>query len=219
MLASREAAARELAERLMHYRGRNPLILAVPRGAAPMGAIIAEALDGELDVVLVHKLGAPGNSEFAVGAVDEEGVIQIAEHAWMTQAEDDYIRKEAERQLRVLRQRRAQYTPVREPLDPRGRIVIVVDDGAATGETVLAALRAIRRKQPARLILALGVAPAQIMDKLRATADEVVCLETPTDFWAVGQFYMEFQQVEDEEVIAILRRFGGRPASTHASAD
>lgn len=214
MLKNREDAAHQLAERLKTWKGRNPLVLAIPRGAVPMGAIIAEALDGDLDVVLVHKLGAPGNPEFAIGSVDESGVIQIAEHAEMTGISPEGIKAEAASQLAALHKRREQYTPVRPPLDPQGRVAIVVDDGVATGATVMAALQAVRRHKPERLILAIGVAPPQTLNRLRTLADEVVCLEAPSEFWAVGQFFAEFRQVEDDEAVDILRRFGERNTSS-----
>lgn len=210
MFRDREDAARQLAARLQDWKGRNPLVLAIPRGAVPMAAIIAEALDGDLDVVLVHKLGAPGNPEFAIGAVDEAGNIHVAEHAELAGADAARIQAEAREQLETLRRRRAQYTPVRPPLNPEGRVVIVVDDGVATGATVMAALDAIRRKKPERIILAIGVAPPDTLERLRGKADEVVCLMAPFEFWAVGQFFADFRQVEDEEAVEILRRFAER---------
>lgn len=206
----REDAARQLAERLMKWKGSHPLVLAIPRGAVPMGAIIADALDGDLDVVLVRKLGAPYNPEFAIGAVDESGHIQIADYAARMGIGPQEIEEEARAQLATLRKRRAQYSPVRPPLDPQGRVVILVDDGVATGSTVMAALRAVRAKGPEKLILAIGVAPPDTLQRLRPLVDELVCLYSPPDFQAVGQFYADFRQVEDEEVIEILRRFSER---------
>ncbi|MFZ5467532.1 MAG: phosphoribosyltransferase [Pseudomonadota bacterium] len=216
MFRDREDAARQLAGRLKSWKGRHPLVLAIPRGAVPMGAIIAEALEGDLDVVLVHKLGAPGNPEFAIGAVDESGHIHVADHAAMTGASQDEIDAEARAQLATLRKRRAQYTPVRPPLDPAGRVVIVVDDGVATGATVMAALQAIRSKKPERLILAIGVAPPDTLNRLRPLVDELVCLHSQAEFWAVGQFFADFRQVEDEEAMDILRRFGERRSASPA---
>lgn len=216
MFRDREDAARQLAGRLKSWKGQHPLVLAIPRGAVPMGAIIAEALEGDLDVVLVHKLGAPGNPEFAIGAVDESGHIHVADHAAMTGASQEDIEAEARAQLATLRKRRAQYTPVRPPLDPAGRVVIVVDDGVATGATVMAALQAIRAKKPKKLILAIGVAPPDTLNRLRPLVDELVCLHSPAEFWAVGQFFADFRQVEDEEAVDILRRFGKRSFASTA---
>src|SRR5712691_5602841 len=126
---NREHAARLLAEKLTAYRGQNPLVLGIPRGAVPMAKIIADALGGELDVVLVHKLGAPGNPELAIGSVDETGRVYLSKHVRELGIDDAYLEVEKQAQLKTLRKRRAQYTPVRPPLNPAGRIVIVVDNG------------------------------------------------------------------------------------------
>jgi predicted phosphoribosyltransferase len=166
-----------------------------------MGKVIADELEGELDVVLVHKLRSQFNPEFAIGAVDESGWTYIANHA---DADDAYIEREKQAQLETLRKRRAQYTPALPPIDPKGRIVIVVDDGLATGASMIAALHAARAKQPQRLICAVPVAAPDSLERVRPLADEVVCLDAPQGFYAVGQFYREFGQIEDEEVVALL---------------
>lgn len=209
---SREHAARLLVEKLTAYRGQNPLVLGIPRGAVPMAKIIADALGGDLDVVLVHKLGAPGNPELAIGSVDETGRVYLNEHVWELGIKDGYIEKEKQAQLKTLHKRRAQYTPVRPPLNPTGRIVIVVDNGIATGASMIAALRAVRAKQPAKLIAAVAVAPPETVERIRAEADEVVCLYAPEYFYAVGQFFEDFSQVSDEQAIAILRQSSTKPA-------
>jgi len=206
---SRTDAARQLAKALSRYRGQNPLILAIPRGAVGMGKVLADELGGELDVVLVRKLGAPFNPEFAVGAVDESGWAYTAGNAASAGADSAYLEQEKQAQLETLRKRRTQYTPSRPPLDPKDRIVIVVDDGLATGASMIAALHAVRARQPQRLVCAIPVAAPDSLDRVRPLADEVVCLGAPREFYAVGQFYREFGQVEDAEVIAILRQGAG----------
>jgi predicted phosphoribosyltransferase len=204
----RADATRALAHRLAPYRGTHPLVLAIPRGAVPMAQGLAQALDGDVDVVLVRKLGAPFSEEFAVGAIDENGNIYRAPHADRAGANDAYIEQEAERQMALLRRRRERYTPLRPPIDPAGRIVIVVDDGLATGATMIAALQAVRVRNPAKLICAVPVAAPDSLAKVAALADEAVCLLAPPDFAAVGQFYTRFDQVEDDEVAAILAMQG-----------
>jgi len=210
---SRLDAARRLAQALGAYKGRNPLVLAIPRGAVAMGAEIARLLEGELDVVLVKKLHAPGSPEFAVGAIDESGWTYVAGYAASAGADQAYLAREKDAELALLRRRRAQYTPARAPADPAGRIAIVVDDGIATGASMIAALHAVRAKQPARLVCAVPVAPADSLEQIRPYADELVCLETPEGFMAVGQFYRHFEQVEDGEVVALLARHGKRTAA------
>lgn len=212
LFQNREEAARLLAERLAVYWGRNPLILAIPRGALPMAKIIADALDGELDVVLVRKIGAPGNPEFAIGSVDETGHVSLGDYARGYGVDEAYINAEVQAQMEIMRRRRAQYTPVHPPIDPAGRVVIVVDDGIATGSTMIAALRATRAKHPVKLVAATAVAPPDTIARIEREADEVVCLHTPEHFYAVGQFFRDFSQVSDEEVVEILRQSGREPS-------
>jgi predicted phosphoribosyltransferase len=204
MFRDRIDAAERLAVALAHYKGTNPLVLAIPRGAVEMGRVLADRLDGELDVVLVRKLRSPFSPEFAVGAMDETGWAYIAPHAASAGADDRYLELEKAAQLDTLKRRRQEYTPARPPIDPAGRIAIVVDDGLATGATMIAALHAVRAKHPAKLVCAVPVGAPDSLESVRPYADELVCLDAPEIFYAVGQFYGEFRQVEDDEVIALL---------------
>jgi putative phosphoribosyl transferase len=201
----RNDAAKKLAARLIQYKGQNPLILAIPRGAVPMAKVIAEELDGNFDVVLVRKLRAPYQPELAIGSIDESGWAYVASHAASTGASQEYIEDEKKAQMETIRKRRNQYTPIRPPIDPAGRIVIVIDDGLATGATMISALHGLRARNPAKLICAVPVAPPDTLKKIANMADDVICLYAPDFFMAVGQFYMNFAQVEDEEVIELLR--------------
>jgi len=206
-----DAGAR-LAQALERWRGTRPLVLAIPRGAVPMGKVIADRLDGELDVVLTRKLHAPGSPEFAVGAIDETGWTYLADYAERAGASATYVAREVESELATIRRRRAEYTPERPPVDPKGRVTIVVDDGLATGATMIAALHSLRSRGPERLICAVPVASVEAVEKVTPYADEVVCLATPAEFYAVGQFYLDFRQVDDAEVKALLRAAAHPPA-------
>ena len=208
--ADRIEAGRKLAQALIGYRGRNALVLALPRGGVEIGAEIADALHASLDLLLVRKIGAPMQSELAIGAVVDGGAPLIVRN-------DDVIRQTGtrpvefdaifKRELAEIERRRKQYLAGRPAIDPAGRIVIVVDDGIATGATMRAALKAIRQRKPGKLVLAVPVAPPETIEFLRPEVDEVVCLETPEHFGALGYFYEDFRQLSDRDVIEILKRF------------
>ena len=217
MFEDRLDAAEQLARALAGYRGQHPLVLAIPRGAVPIGAVLARRLQGDLDLVLVRKLHAPGAPEFAIGSVDETGWVYLAPHAGAVGAGAGYIAEQKEQQLQELARRRECYTPGSARTDAAGRTVIVVDDGLATGATMIAALHAVRQAKPARLVCAVPVASPESVKLVGEFADEVVCLDTPRRFAAVGQFYRSFPQLEDEEVIALLREARQAPGGGAAA--
>ena len=204
MFEDRADAARQLAARLQRYRGESPLVLGIPRGAVPMARTIADALGAQMDVVLVRKLGAPGNPELAVGAVEESGWWFASPDARAAGADEGYLAEECARQLETIRTRRAAYTRHRPRIDPAGRTVIVVDAGLATGATMTAALHAARAQGAGRVVCALPVAPEETFQKVARHADDAVCLECVRTFRSVGEFYRHFDQVSDEQVIAAL---------------
>ena len=204
MFKDRDDAAHQLADHLTAFSAQHPLVLAIPRGAVPIGKIVAAQLGGDLDVVLVRKLRAPFEPEVAIGSVAENGWTYIAPYAAAMGADQDYIAAEKQKQMATIHSRRVQYTPIRPPVDPHGRVVIVVDDGLATGATMISALHSLRLRQPARLVCAIPVASPEALEKIRPMADDVVCLHAPAHFQAVGQFYRHFPQVDDAEVISLL---------------
>ncbi len=213
---NREHAAQLLVQCLRAaYKNKNPLVLGVPRGAVPMAKIIADGLNGELDVVLVHKLTHPEQPELAIGAIDEQGNAFVTE--WAADLDTHYLEGEKQRQLAVLRERRKRYTPLRAPIDPRGRIVIVVDDGIATGSTMTAALRAVRARKPKKLVGAVAVALPEAARAMLRECDAMICLKVPADFYAVGQFFDKFDQVSDEDVTTILKQEMEK-AETHSES-
>ncbi len=198
----RDHAAALLARKLGRFADQSPIVLGVPRGGVPMARVIADALGADLDVALVRKLRAAEQPEFAIGAVDEQG--SVTENVSLSAMDPDYVKQEIAQQVALLHHRRALYTPGRGPAPLEGRCVIVVDDGVATGSTLIAALRAIRRQQPQRLVVATAVASPRAIERLESEADEIVCLQAPAEFYAVGQFFHHFESVSDEEVIRAL---------------
>jgi predicted phosphoribosyltransferase len=173
-----------------------------------MALAVAQTLNGELDVVLVRKLRAPHQPELALGALDESGQVFMSRQAKYFGADAAYLAQEKAAQLATIRQRRAQYQQLRPAINPAGRVVIVVDDGLATGATMMAALRSVRLAKPLKLICAVPVSPPDTLARVAELADEVVCLLEPDDFEAVGQFYHYFPQVSDAEVLDILKTRG-----------
>ena len=200
----RAQAGELLARRLAPYKGQHPLILAIPRGAVPMGKIVAEALDGDLDVVLVRKLREPNAPEVAIGSIDETARVYLDPDS-RSMCTEMYLVAEKRIQLDTLRRRREWYFPAGSSISAAGRLVIVLDDGIATGSTMIAALRAVRAQQPAKLIAATAVAPPEAVRRISQEADEVVCLETPQVLYGIGCHFRDFSPVSDGDVIAVLR--------------
>ena len=217
--STREQAGEMLARRLMPYARHNVVVLGVPRGGLPVAKEVADALGAPLDVVVVRKLGAPGQPELGIGAVvdgDHPRAIfnkNIIEHLGVS---DEYIDAEIARQLNEVHRREREYRGGRAKISLTSKTVIVIDDGVATGSSIRAALRGVRRQKPKRLVLAVPVAPADTIKALRSEADEIVCLETPENFHAVGQFYRDFHQISDDEVKTILQ--SKQPAGAHPQA-
>jgi len=205
----REEAGWKLVERLRAERLEKPLVLAIPRGGVEIGAVLARGLGAELDVVLARKLRAPHQPELALGAVSETGQVHLNHFAAaMTDVGESFIARERDRQLAEIARRRELYRAVRPRAEVAGRTVIVVDDGIATGATMIAALQAVRAAGPRELIVAVPVGAPDRIDALRPLCDRVICLDEPEPFWAIGQFYRDFSQVSDERVVELLRDYG-----------
>lgn len=212
LFADRREAGRLLGQRLLSLHNAHPVVLALPRGGVAIGVEVARALAAPLDLVLVRKIGAPGHEELAVGAVANGGNPEVVTEGDLHRHPDvspQYLETAKTAALQEIERRRHVYLDDRAPLNLTDRTAIVVDDGIATGATMLAALRATRRRKPARLVLAIPVAPHQIVERLRQEADQTVCLDTPADFFAVGQFYRQFPQLSDAEVITLLTEARG----------
>ncbi len=205
--ADRNTAGRELAELLGQYRRqRDVLVLGLPRGGVPVAFEIAQFLEAPLDVMVVRKLGAPGQPEFAIGAIASGGVTLINERvlAWFKDSKAIELTAAVER-IELERRERA-YRGALPPLAAKDQTVILVDDGAATGASMRAAVRAARKLKARKVVVALPVASTEARDLLRKEADEVICVSTPLAFYAVGQWYEEFPQTTDEEVTELLTR-------------
>ena len=210
----RHEAACLLAEELKKFQGKNAVVLGIPRGGLLIADEIASRIAADLDIVLSRKLGSPGNPELAIGAVAEDGYVFINE-AIVGQLESraEYIEQEKARQVEVIKHRIEQYRKILPKAPLKDRTVIITDDGVATGATMQAALWATRRESPRRIIAALPVGPVDTIKKLAEDADEIVCLRCPAFFAAIGQFYYDFTQVKDDEVLEILKKEAERKAS------
>ncbi|HEY9091607.1 phosphoribosyltransferase [Parasphingorhabdus sp.] len=208
---NRQDAGRKLARKLSEKDFEDPLIMALPRGGVPVAHEVAKALGAEMDLLFVKKIGAPDWPEYGIGAVVDGTNPQIVlteEIVRQLRPSPEYIDAEVQRQLKEIARRRVAYLGDRQPIEMKDRTVIIVDDGIATGGTVKAALKGVRKNQPRRIILAVPVAPLSTLEELKDQCDEIVCLSTPTPFGAVGSFYRDFDQTSDSEVISLM-------ASTH----
>ncbi len=208
----RTEAGRLLAGELLGYRGEDVLVLALPRGGVPVAAAIARELSAELDVIIPRKIGAPGDPELAIGAVGPGGLVVLNEDlVRVLRVPDAYISRAAADARHEIERRMSLYRGRRQPPRIRGRTVILVDDGVATGYTMLAAIRGLKEEAPARLVVAIPVAPPDSISSLRQAVDDLVVLSTPTPFFAVGQFYAAFDQVSDAEVRETLETYRTSP--------
>ena len=219
MFKDRQEAAQQLAERLSSYRGKHAVVAALARGAVPMGCQLAEVLEAELYVLVVRKIGAPGNPELAIGAISDGEEPDTWLNRPLIEAlgvPTAYVESAISLQSEELARRKAAYGADQRNPSLQGRTVILTDDGIATGATIRIALAALRRQRPARCILAVPVAAREAVADLRPAVDEMICLQQPEPFMAVGAHYEHFGQVEDTEVIELLRAFdrrvAGRPA-------
>lgn len=213
IFTDRRDAGRQLAEALRRFATEDPVVLGLPRGGVPVAYEVADELGVPLDVILVRKIGAPGHPELGIGAVVDGADPQVVLNAQvidMVQPSQEYIRQEVERELAEIARRRSVYLGDRTPLPVRDRVVLVVDDGIATGGTVRAALQGLKSAGARRRVLAAPVGPPDVVADLRTAADEVVCLATPEPFIAVGLWYRDFTQTSDAEVIELLARAARR---------
>lgn len=199
---NRETAGRELAQKLNKYKDTNSVILAIPRGGVPVGYVIAHQLHLPLDILLSKKIGHPFNKEFAIGAVTPYGYMINEE---VEDVDNNYIHEEVIRIKQLLELKRLKFRGTKQAIDLKGKTVIIVDDGIATGQTIIASLKNIRSQEPKKIIIAVPVAPSDRTQILETLADEYICLHQASNFNGIGEFYKDFSQVNDEEVIELLK--------------
>ncbi len=209
MFANRQDAGRQLARMLHSYRGQRPLVMGLPRGGVVVAAEVARAIGGELDVLFIKKLGAPGNPELAIGAIGEDGKPCLNDVAQMSGVSNDYVSRLAARKLEEIHKQSLLYHAVKKKSAPAGRRCILVDDGLATGATMMAAIQAVHAGRPASIAVAVPVSPEDTLASIREMPEvtDVICLQVPSWFSGVSQVYSNFEQVEDEEVVKLLKEF------------
>jgi putative phosphoribosyl transferase len=219
LFEDRVDAGAQLAERLAEYRGQDVLVLGIPRGGVPVAAEVARQLEADVDVVVARKLGAPIQPELAIGAVTANGGRFLNEELIRElDVSEAYLERVSAEQRREARRREARFRGPHPPGELRGRVVVVIDDGLATGATMRAAVRSVRANEPARLVVAVPVGSRQACAALRSEADEVVCLYELDPFWAVGLYYADFRPTEDDEVERILQEILARRRRTRERA-
>ena len=206
MFQNRIDAGKKLAKKLSEYGGCDVVVLAIPRGGVIVGFEVAKELNAPLDIVIPRKIGAPNNPELAIGAVTQDGTVMLnSEVVLFLGVQEEYIEDEKRKQIKEIERRMKKYRGDAVYPKLEGKIVILVDDGLATGATTRAAIASIRRQKPSMLILAIPVGPRDTIDGLKREVDKIVFLSTPEPFYAIGQFYLNFEQTTDDEVVNILR--------------
>jgi len=217
LFADRVDAGRRLAKALQDYKGKNAIVLAIPRGGVVVGFEVANALNIPLDVIIPRKIGAPGNPELAIGSVMEDGTIIMNEELiGFLQVSEDYIKEESESQRIEIERRLKFYRGAAPYPDLKNRVIIMVDDGIATGSTMKAALASVRKRGAKAVVIAVPVGPPSTVEELEKEADQFICLQSPESFMAIGQFYENFTQTSDEEVVKLLKLNRDRQASLTA---
>ena len=202
MIKDRQDAAERLAIQLQHHKGENGVVLTIPRGGVPIGVYIAKQLNMPVEVILSKKIGHPTNPEFAIGSVSMDSV-DVNEKIPVSK---EYLEETVENIREELKRRYKVFMGDKKPADLEGKTVIIVDDGIATGHTLMATIELVKKKKPGKVVVAVPVAPPSAIEKLQTLVDEVICLMAPPDFYAVGQFYENFTQVSDDEVVELLKQ-------------
>jgi predicted phosphoribosyltransferase len=207
LFRDRVDAGDKLAKELLVYKKDNPVVLAIPRGGVVLGYEVAKKLGAPMDIVVPRKIPAPSNSELGIGAVTQDGTVIIDEQLKeYLSVSEKYIKEETARQIKEIERRMKAYRGDKKPVPLEGRVVILVDDGIATGATMIAAIRSIRKQNPQKIVVAVPVGPPETIRRVKEEADEVVSLLTYEPFEAVGQFYTDFKQTTDDEVITLLKK-------------